>query len=235
MNTLRLYFGILRDSLLDFRKLFVFHTLTVTEVRHDKDDILTVVCTSNKPLDYKPGQYGIWFLNRWVSGKPGRLFSVASAPEEGVIQLSTRNGRTDFKRKLQRIAVGDKMYMEGPIGQFVLPEKPPIDVVFVAGGIGITPIRAMAKHIQMKSLPIDTTLIYSSAGSYLYESELKQAVKATTLVTRETLPEALTSIASRKPNATYYISGPPAFVESARKQLRKRGVSSIKTDAFLGY
>ncbi len=235
MQTLRLYLGILRDMIKDFRQLFVIHKLTVTEVRHEKDDILTVVCTSNRPLTYRPGQYGTWFLNRWVSGKPGRLFSMASAPEEGVVMFSTRNGRTDFKRKLQRIVVGDRMYLTATVGQFTLPDELPIDTVFVAGGIGITPVRAMAKHIHARSLPTATTLIYSSNGSYLYEKELKQYVRATLFVNRETLPEALTSIASRKPNATYFVSGPPAFVDAARKQLRKKGAVCIKTDAFLGY
>lgn len=225
----------MRDALLDLRQFMTFYRLTVTEVRHELDDILTVVCSSNKPVRFKAGQYGTWFMGRWVWGKPGRLFTVASPPEDGQLQFSTRIGRTDFKKKLKQISVGDRMYMSGPIGQFVLPQDLPIDIIFVAGGIGITPIRALAKHIHNKTLPTNTRLIYSSNGSYLYEQELEQYVDSMKLVRRENFDEALQLTARQKPSASYYISGPPAFVNAARTQLRKQGVADIRTDAFLGY
>src|ERR1700722_7437672 len=122
MQTVQLYFGILRDSLKSFSKLFVIHHLTLQEVSIEGEDIKTFVFKSDKDLDYQAGQYGIWLLRRWVKGKPFRLFTVASAPEEGVMRLSTRISKSDFKQKLNKLVAGDKLLMFGPIGEFTIPK-----------------------------------------------------------------------------------------------------------------
>ena len=235
MQTLRLYFGITRDSLLSFSKLFIIHQLTVKEVRRDNDDVMTFICTSNRKLDYKPGQYGIWSLKQFVKGKPGRLFTVASPPSEGVVQVSTRIGRTDFKQKLSHLTVGSKMQMVGPIGEFTLPKQLPSEIVFVAGGIGITPIRALSKHIHDARLPVTTTLIHSANDFYLYRDELQGYVNESHFVSRDTFDTSLSNTATAQPTATYYISGPPAFVDAAHTLLSNKKIQNIKTDGFLGY
>jgi ferredoxin-NADP reductase len=235
MQTIRLYFGILRDSLKSFNKLFVIHHLTLQKVRTEGEDIKTFVFKSNKDLDYRAGQYGIWMLKRWVKGKPFRLFTVASPPDEGVIQLSTRISKSDFKQKLNKLVPGDKLLMFGPIGEFTIPKQPPGDIVFVAGGIGITPIRAIAKHIRDASLPIKSILIHSSHDLYLYKAELEQYIDQTYFTTHDNFETTLDKVAKQQQNATYYLSGPPQFVESARKLLMQNNIRLIKTDGFLGY
>lgn len=235
MKTLQLYLGILRDAIKSFRKLFVIHRLTLLEVRDEGENIKTFIFKSNRRLNYAAGQYGIWFMPRFIKGKPGRLFTVASSPEEGIVQLSTRIGPSDFKQKLNRLNVGDTIFMEGPIGQFTLPEPLPQEIVFVAGGIGVTPIRAIAANIFNAQHPVKTTLIFSSSGTYLYKDELQKYVQNPHFTTRDTFDTTLNQVVSHQPRATFYVSGPPGFVESVNASLRKQGIKLIKTDAFLGY
>ncbi len=235
MLTMRLYLGILRDSLKSFGKLFVLHHLTLQEVRPEGEDIKTFVFKSNKKLNYRAGQYGIWMQRRWVKGKPWRFFTVASAPEEGVVQLSTRISKSDFKQKLNELKPGGKMLMLGPIGEFTLPQPAPSEVVFVAGGIGVTPIRAISKYTSDASLPIKTTLIHSSRGYYLYKDELEKYVTKAYFTDRDSFEAILQQVAEQQPEAIFYLSGPPNFVESTRKLLLQKNVRHIKTDGFLGY
>lgn len=227
-----------RDMLKSFRQLLVMHKLTLQEVRSENEDIKTFVFSSNQKLTYQPGQYGIWVLKRWVRGKPGRLFTVASPPEDNVIQLSTRISNSDFKQKLNKLRVGDTMLMFGPIGLFTLPRPLPPSIVLVAGGIGITPMRALAKHIYNQSLPVRLTLIHSGNGSYLYRDEMTGYAAQAHFVTRESLAATVASVvAVHDTAAVYYLAGPPAFVEATGKLLGQNNVGrqQIRKDGFLGY
>jgi ferredoxin-NADP reductase len=235
MQTIRLYLGIIRDSIKGWRTVFVLHNLTLQEAHKEGENIVTFVFKSNRKFNYQAGQYGVWILKRWVNGKPARLFTVASPPEEGVVQLSTRISGTDFKQKLAKLMPGDTMWMFGPIGGFTLPKQLPREVVFAAGGIGITPIRALAKHIHDTSLPIESTLIHSGQDFYLYKDELEGYVTTAHFTTRTDFDAILSQVASTRPDAIFYISGPPKFVEAARKLLLQANVRHIKTDGFLGY
>jgi ferredoxin-NADP reductase len=235
MQTVQLYLGILRDSLKSFNKLFVVQRLTLREVRVEGEDIKTFVFKSNKDLNYQAGQYGIWVLKQWVKGKPFRLFTVASAPEEGVIQLSTRISKSDFKKKLNKLVPGDTLLMFGPIGEFSIPKQPSGDIVFVAGGIGVTPIRALSRHIRDASLPIKSILIHSGHDFYLYKRELEKYIDQPYFTTRDNFETTLNKVAKQQQNATFYLSGPPQFVAAARKLLLQANIRHIKTDGFLGY
>lgn len=235
MKTLRLYAGILRDSLKSLPRLFAIYKLTLKEVRDEGENIKTFIFASKRKVRFQAGQYGIWFMPRFIKGKPARLFTVAAAPGEDTVQVSTRIGPSDFKQKLSRLKPGDTVYVDGPIGEFVLPKILPEHIVFVAGGIGITPIRSLSKHIHDNALPVKTTLVHSADGYYLYQDELKGYVDTAHFTTRENFDATLQQLATERPNAIYYLSGPPGFVEVAHNTLAAHGVKHIRTDAFLGY
>ena len=55
--------------------------------------------------------------------------------------------------------VGDKIKLKGPMGIFVLDENAK-NIVFLGGGIGITPFRSMIKYSSDNKLPIKLKLIY---------------------------------------------------------------------------
>jgi len=235
MNTVRLYFGIIRDTIISFPRLFVIHNLTLLETCDEGDGTKTFIFKSNRKLKYLPGQYGIWMQKRWINGKPFRLFTVASAPEESVIQLTTYISETDFKQKLNKLKVGEKMLMIGPIGQFTLSKKIPQKTIFIAGGIGVTPVRSISRYIFDQSLKTKTTLIHSSRENYLFKDELIKYIDCTYFTTRDELVGIINAVINISSDTTFFISGPPKFVESTRKILKQRNIRHIKTDGFLGY
>ena len=235
MQKIRSHLGVIRDLFKNFYKLFIPHFLILKEVSVEGEDIKTFVFKNDKRIKYGAGQYGIWFQKRWISGKPWRLFSFASSPEESTIQLSTRISNSNFKQKFSKLKIGDKVMMLGAVGEFTLPKKIPKKVVFVTGGIGITPIRSLIKHINELSIPIETTLIHSGRGFYLYRNELEKLVNFAHYTTHDDFDNIINQVIKQNKNAVFYLSGPPQFIESARIILRNKKIRHIKIDSFLGY
>lgn len=235
ITSLKLIFAITVDSIKSFHRLFVINKVTLTK-KTSLGDITTFSFKSDKKIKYQSGQYGIWVLPRWIWGKPGRLFTIASPAGDDEIQLSTRISKTDFKQKLSQLETGQSMYIIGPIGEFTVPQPPPKRIVLVAGGIGITPMRAIAKDLSMKRADTKITLIHSGDGEYLYQEEMKQYCTTAHFVTRDTFAQTCEAVVEKAgKEAIYYTSGPPGFVLAAEKTLTERGVTTIKKDGFLGY
>jgi ferredoxin-NADP reductase len=235
-STLWFYWYITWEAILGFRHVFRLHSLTLKESRREGEDIRTFVFAPKKKVKFEAGQYGLWFMPKFIWGKPARLFTVAASPTEDTVQVSTRISGTDFKQQLAKLSIGDRVYMLGPIGRFVLGKKPPKAAVLVAGGIGVTPMRAISKFVHDSDGPTKLTLIHSASGFYLYRKEFEQYVPSCHFVTKETLPQTLEQVARQaSPDTPFYVSGPPAFVVAVEASLKKLGRKNIRQDGFLGY
>ena len=235
-GTFGFYVQVVWEAILGFAHVFQAHTLLLNETRQEGEDIQTFVFQPKKKFVFEAGQYGLWWMPTFIWGKPVRLFTVAASPTEKTVQISTRISSTDFKQRLAKLPVGGKIYMFGPIGRFVLGDKPPAAAVLVAGGIGITPMRAIAKFAHDTKAPTKLTLVHSAGDFYLYRHELEGIIPACHFVTKATLPGALKQVArAATADTPFYISGPPAFVTAAEGMLKKFGHHNIRKDGFLGY
>lgn len=235
-GTLWFYLYVTWEAVLGFRTLFKLHTLKIKEVRKEGENIKTFIFSPNKKVNFEAGQYGLWFMPKFIWGKPARLFTVAASPTEGTLQISTRISGSDFKQKLDKLPLGSKVYMMGPIGRFVLGKKPPESAVLVAGGIGVTPMRAVSRFVYDTKAPVELTLIDSADDYYLYRKEFEKYVPHRHFVTRKTFPKALKEVVAKADKGTpFYLSGPPAFVVAAEQNLKQLGMRNIRKDGFLGY
>jgi ferredoxin-NADP reductase len=178
----------------------------------------------------------MWFMPQFIWGKPARLFTIAASPTEGTLQVSTRISGTDFKQKLAKLPIGGKFYMLGPFGRFVLGDIPPKAAVLVAGGIGVTPMRAISRYVYDTKTPTQLTLIHSADKYYLFRKEFEKYVPECHFVTKSTFVKTLQEVLRRVPPDTpFYVSGPPGFVVFADQTLRQLGCKHIRKDGFLGY
>src|SRR5690242_5764368 len=91
-----------------------------------------------------------------------RTFTLASAPHEPELMIATRLRDTAFKRTLQSAAPGLRVRLEQPEGHMTLHEDAARPAVLIAGGIGITPFRAIARHAAHERLPHRLWLFYSN-------------------------------------------------------------------------
>jgi len=75
--------------------------------------------------------------------------------------VATRARGSAFKRALVEAPLETTLEVQGPYGDFVLPEEPS-EIVMLAGGIGVTPFRAMAEDARERSLDHTLSLIHSN-------------------------------------------------------------------------
>jgi ferredoxin-NADP reductase len=137
----------------------------------------------NHYLDYKAGQYAAMDLETKEDTEgPVRSFTIASSPtEEEFILISTRIRDTPFKKKLANLDIGTLIKITAPVGSFVLPEADnSIRVVFLSGGIGVTPFRSMVKYATDNRLSIRIVMFDSNRNeeNILYRTDFDQCVKA---------------------------------------------------------
>lgn len=118
-------------------------------------------------------------------------YSIASAPEE-----AADRGELEFLIKVEpsgrwghqfdRLARGDMVALGGPMGSFVLPQRPGrTPLLFIAGGTGIAPVRSMIHHV-LRRPHVGLKLLYSArtTADFAYASELRALARRSRLQVR---------------------------------------------------
>jgi len=213
------------------------------------------------PISYKAGQYLEWTLPHEGTDMRGmrRYFTIASSPTEGDIKLGVKFApqSSSFKQNLRALEEGKTILAGQLAGDFILPKDANKKLVFIAGGIGITPFRSMIKYILDTDEKRDVVLFYSNKtyAEIAYKDLLTEAAQRINLRSvylvneKEGVPggfpvevEFITPdmIKNKVPDyaeRVFYLSGPDAMVTSYKKLLRGMGVprKNIKTDYFPGF
>ncbi|MGB8173116.1 MAG: Rieske 2Fe-2S domain-containing protein, partial [Nitrososphaeraceae archaeon] len=114
-------------------------------------------------LNYRAGQFAIVDLGTKEDPKgPLRSFTMASSPTEDAILITTRIRDSPFKKKLAALEIGSSAKITSPLGKFVLPDDHSKPVVFLSGGIGVTPFRSMIRYATDKQVPSMVTMFDSN-------------------------------------------------------------------------
>jgi ferredoxin-NADP reductase len=225
-------------------------TRLTLEYRHQETrDTVTFRFESGEIRDWKPGQYLHYTLEHHHPDSRGieRYFTIASAPCEGYIQLTTRfsdKKSSSFKRALRDMEVGGTIEADGLAGDFVV-EDPSKSLVFIAGGIGVTPYRAMLLALDHASAPVNVDLLYANHDeNFPFKAELvtfaeeHPTFRAHYFTGSKRLDEkAVAAAVGDLTKPEFYVSGPEPMVEAFEDTLRGMKVpkTRIKTDYFPGY
>jgi ferredoxin-NADP reductase len=123
-------------------------------------DVLSLRFQRPDDFEYLPGQYMFIELN--IGGvKKRKHFSLSSSPtEHGYVEITKRLTGHEFSNALNSLKVGDVVSLEAPFGLFTLNKKHH-RIIFLTGGIGITPIRSMIRYASDIGSEIDMILLYS--------------------------------------------------------------------------
>ncbi len=110
------------------------------------------------------------------SGDTGRTFSIASAPHEEEIMIGVRLRDNPYKEALETLPIGSDVVIDGPYGLFSLHSDETVPAVFIAGGIGITPILSMLRHLKHtgRSYPLFLFYINRRPEDAAFMDELEQ-------------------------------------------------------------
>ncbi len=212
-------------------------------------------------LDFTPGQYMEWTLPHVNPDKRGnrRYFTVASSPTENTLRLGVKfyPKGSSFKKNLILVDDDTPVIAGSMSGDFTLPKDPTKKLVFIAGGIGVTPFRSMIKYLVDKGDVREITLIFSNRtqDEIIYSDLFTQAqhslgIKTVyTLTDKDSVPANWTGKVGRVDEEMiktevpdyleryFYISGPHVMVVAFEKTLRKMGIkrSHIIKDFFPGF
>jgi ferredoxin-NADP reductase len=235
--------------------------LVLSDKREIAKGAYEFIFSTKRPIKFLPGQYLEWTLPNTGLDSRGnrRFFTIASSPTEKNIHLGVRfyPNPSKFKTKLLSLSKGDKLTVGQLSGDFVLPEDTSRKLVFIAGGIGITPFRSMIKFLLDNNQRRDVVFIVINKTpeeipykDLLNEAEKKVGIKIVHVLTElKTMSKDLqaeighlTDDMIRKHisdynDRTFYISGSNAVVNSCKKILAEVGVkaSKIVTDYFPGF
>ncbi len=182
-----------------------------------------------------------------------RWFTLSSAPEDELLCITTRfagKNSSSFKRAFTTLKPGAELSFSPPEGDFCLPDDSATKLIFVAGGIGITPVHSMVKHLLNTKEQRDVRLIYgvntlddalfmSVFDTYQADVELivTNPPKNWEGASGHVTAEHIISAAHNTDNFLIYLSGPEPMVEKLEAELKSAGIASkrIKTDFFPGY
>lgn len=204
--------------------------------------ILDLALPNGERLNFRPGQHvSLALYNRRGGTGLRHHFSIASSPDDECIRLGIKI-LGNFTQELARKKEGDTIALYGPFGDFIFDEHEMRDVVFIAGGIGITPFMSALRYAAARRLPHQLTLLYSNrtVDGTMFLDEIKDLAKKNHnfkpyfTVTSEIAPRgfehgALCQATMQKfitnfSKKHYFICGPAAFMEAMADCLKSCGV-----------
>ncbi|HEX8251611.1 MAG TPA: FAD-dependent oxidoreductase [Thermoanaerobaculia bacterium] len=116
----------------------------VTEIQQLAPSVVQLTVSFEEPFEFKPGQ---WVSFRFPEGV-SRAYTIASAPQRPeAVQLCVRTGAGKGGDALRNLEVGAEVRLDGPYGDFFIPDGDSRSVVFIAGDVGIAPVRSNVLHL----------------------------------------------------------------------------------------
>jgi ferredoxin-NADP reductase len=151
----------------------------VTEVKTEAENVWTVKMSPGrqKRFDYIPGQFQfITFLRNRGLPEEEHHWTISSSPTQEGFVASTIKALGDFTSTIGETRPGDKAVIHAPFGRFSYLFHPDEkELVFIAGGVGITPLMSMLRYMRDKKESIPVTLLYGSPDrkSVVFYDELR--------------------------------------------------------------
>lgn len=230
-------------------KLYETEVLSVTK---ETSDCYSVKIKVPEGYTWRHGQHAIWkFVDYKVADddKPMRVFSIASAPEDGFLMFTTRIAEKHTSWKdivMTKLKPGDKIEVAEAKGTFDFDIEGKEKSFALAGGIGITPIRSLLKHYSEHNPENHKfTVIYSDdRGEFCYCEEFKEWESKMPNLTfncvssRDEMNALMDAYVKENGNTSeYLIAGSPGMNAAITEVLEGKGIEkeNIKTDNFLGY
>ena len=223
--------------------------LKLTARKSESPGVESFIFKPEEPLIWKAGQFLHYVLNHEATDDRGsdRWFTIASAPYERHVMLTTRfapKAGSTFKKTLKALKPGDSIEVSDLDGDFIVSD-PRKQYVFIAGGIGITPFRAILKQAEHEGKKLRVKLLYANRKTVAaYQKEFEAMARrnrnleihylfSPQRIDKQTIKEIVPDL--EKP--LFYVSGPEPMVEAIGEMLQQIGVPKkrIKQDWFPGY
>jgi sulfhydrogenase subunit gamma (sulfur reductase) len=221
--------------------LLIPSVATVLDHRDETPDIRTYVLEHRDPderesFSYQPGQ----FLEISVFGVGEAPFCLASSPTRGAVEITVRRcGRvTDA---LFRLGPGDEIGVRGPCGNgFDVEAATGMDLLFVAGGIGLPPLRSLIWNVLDRRPEFGSVTVLYGARTptdLVYKDELQAWSARDDMALRVTVdrgepgwdgrvgmvPVLFDEVDLRPATSLAFVCGPPIMIDFVVRDMVRRG------------
>lgn len=229
-----------------------FHEARLTEIIQETSDSYSYRMEIPEGYTWRAGQHAVFGLAGYTPAegeRANRVFTIASAPEDGFLMFTTRiaEQHTGFKEfLLHEIKAGDVVLIADAMGSFDIPTDRFGRTLILAGGIGITPVRSLLRHYGEAGLaghPV--TLLYSDNraeycyGAFWEEMKGKMPALSVRFITSiEDFNAAADAYAAEYGDSSaYLIAGSPGMNNAFLERFRAQGIpeANLATDVFMGY
>mgnify|MGYP006284764107 CR=1 FL=1 len=234
------------------------HPYTITDVRQETHNVWTLEMSppdDERRYQYHPGQFHFITLHRDRDlPKEEHHFTISSSPTQPSIVTSSIKESGDFTSTIGKTKKGDTVSVEAPFGRFSYlfhPEDK--NFVFIAGGIGITPLMSMLRDMRDSTSEANVLLIYAnhSQDDIVFRQELDEIVAGnypklkvvhvldhpsvewegeTGYVDQDKLHKLIENFQDK----AFYICCPPAMRKIVLNSLKKMGVKNnqVRVEIF---
>ena len=191
------------------------------KVTKETSDVMTFRFSIN--MDFKPGQFVMLKV-----GERSVAYSISSSPTDNYIEISMKMGSSDFKKALGSAKIGSVFEIKGPYGVFLFDESR--DAIMLAGGIGITPIKAMAQALQARGTPFmlhytarrPEEMAYRDRLAIEFPQQLRLYFSRVAGLARMDVDALVRSAAE---DAVFYVCGPATLIGAVASSARQLGIA----------
>ncbi|MEU8763984.1 ferredoxin reductase family protein [Streptomyces sp. NPDC048659] len=212
------------------------HDLRVAEVVAEGPDTVSVLVRGRgvAELRAEPGQFFRWRFLRPGLRSTALPFSLSAPVRDDVLRITVK-ACGDHTRRIRRLRPGTRVVATGPFGALTAHRRTRRKVLLLAGGVGITPLRALFETLD--GGPGDLTLLYraSDAGALVLRAELEAIAYERGAALHFLLgpsddsfdplaPRALRNLVPDLAAHDVYLCGPPGMARAATASLIRAGV-----------
>lgn len=192
-------------------------------------------------IKWQAGQYQHFILphDGELTHDSEHWFTIAAAPYENEVHISTRITDSKYKQTLNSLKPGDVIHGEQLGGEFTWEGDEP--VVLVAGGIGVTPYRSILLERKHQQKPLNAKLLYFNRDEAVPFKDLfgklvaeHPELELEVLTGEPVTTDRILELAPEAQDRIVYLSGAKPMVLALSEEMEKHSINT-KLDKFPGY
>ena len=231
-------------------RLYRRHRFKVERVEKERSHVTSIYVRGDgiEHFEVHAGQFMFWRfldLDRWWQAHP---FSLSAAPNGRNLRLTVKN-IGDFTASMEEIKPGTRVLIEGPFGKFTESSRMKPKALLVAGGVGITPIKALAEEMVARGVDICVLYRCRREAEVIFKNELDRLAELPHVRIEYLFNEkpgrgrtgndwfkadSLQRLVTDARQREVYICGPTGLMNAVRDSLHTLGVEDqhVHTEVF---